>query len=193
MIASCSSTASYSSFWVGIDGYSSNTVEQTGTDSDCVNGKPTYSAWFEFYPHLSYTINSITINPGDVISAEVRSDPGGLFTVTLTDLTNGGTFSTSAKMPSAKRSPAEWIAEAPSSGGTLPLADFGTANYGEQYTRVASTSFATISGTTASLGSFGSNVLQIQMVDRNGVPEASPSSLSSKGSSFSVAWQSSGQ
>jgi hypothetical protein len=193
MVASCGSTASYSSFWVGIDGYSSNTVEQTGTDSDCVNGKPTYSAWFEFYPHLSYTINSITINPGDVISAEVKSDTRGLFTVTLTDLTNGGTFSTSAKMPSAKRSSAEWIAEAPSSGGTLPLADFGTANYGEQYTRVASTSFATISGTTASLGSFGSNVLQIQMVDRNGVPEASPSSLSSKGSSFSVAWQSSGQ
>jgi hypothetical protein len=27
----------YSSFWVGIDGYGSNTVEQIGTDSDCVS------------------------------------------------------------------------------------------------------------------------------------------------------------
>src|SRR5579884_199244 len=30
--------SSWSSPWVGIDGDTSNTVEQTGTDSDCVNG-----------------------------------------------------------------------------------------------------------------------------------------------------------
>src|SRR5690348_12236358 len=28
-------SATYSSYWVGIDGFSSGTVEQTGTDSDC--------------------------------------------------------------------------------------------------------------------------------------------------------------
>jgi hypothetical protein len=32
--------ALYSSFWVGIDGDNSNTVEQTDTDSDWVNGQP---------------------------------------------------------------------------------------------------------------------------------------------------------
>src|SRR5262245_7033344 len=31
---SCSGTA-YSSFWVGLDGDTSGTVEQTGTDADC--------------------------------------------------------------------------------------------------------------------------------------------------------------
>src|SRR4051794_32080572 len=31
---SCSGTA-YSSFWVGLDGDTSSTVEQTGTDADC--------------------------------------------------------------------------------------------------------------------------------------------------------------
>src|SRR5438105_3519625 len=41
---------SYSSFWVGIDGFNSGSVEQTGTDSDCRNGVPTYYAWTEFYP-----------------------------------------------------------------------------------------------------------------------------------------------
>src|SRR5690349_21475645 len=30
----CPATNQYSSFWVGIDGYSDNSVEQTGTDSD---------------------------------------------------------------------------------------------------------------------------------------------------------------
>src|SRR5262249_59134881 len=40
---SCSSgtTNEYASFWVGMDGLTSNTVEQTGTDSDCQNGVPT--------------------------------------------------------------------------------------------------------------------------------------------------------
>lgn len=193
MVQSCGSTASYSSFWVGIDGYSSNTVEQIGTDSDCVNGSPTYYAWFEFYPHLSYTVNSVPVKPGDVISAEVNSDANGRFTVTLTDVTTGGSFSTSAKMPSAKRSSAEWIAEAPSSGGITPLADFGIAYYGNQYTGIANTCFTTIGHTTGTIGSFGSNVFQIQMVNGSGTPEATPSTLSGKGSSFSVDWQSSGQ
>ena len=42
---------SYASFWVGIDGYGSNTVEQIGTDSDCSGGNAVYYAWYEFYPH----------------------------------------------------------------------------------------------------------------------------------------------
>src|SRR5581483_6696150 len=89
---SCPSTAQYASFWVGIDGYSSNTVEQIGTDSDCENGAPVYSAWFELYPHWPYTINSVPDKPGDLISAEVRYS-GNTFPVSLTDLTTGGTFS----------------------------------------------------------------------------------------------------
>jgi Peptidase A4 family len=43
--ATCTSERTYSSFWVGIDGYNSNTVEQTGTDADCNNGSPVYYAW----------------------------------------------------------------------------------------------------------------------------------------------------
>jgi len=118
----CPSTNQYASFWVGIDGYSSNTVEQIGTDSDCQGGSPVYYAWYEFYPHFAYGVN-MTVQPGDVISAEVRAGPRGLFTVTLTNVTRNQTFSTSAKAPSAKQSSAEWIVEAPYSGGVLPLAD----------------------------------------------------------------------
>ena len=39
------SSTAYSSVWVGIDGYSSSTVEQIGTDSDVVNGQVQYYAW----------------------------------------------------------------------------------------------------------------------------------------------------
>ena len=77
--ATCAGTPTgYSSFWVGIDGFSSGSVEQTGTDSDCVslNGKsgtPTYYAWFEFYPNPSYVIEfSKGVQPGDIMTAEVK-------------------------------------------------------------------------------------------------------------------------
>ena len=38
--ATCTGSAKYASFWVGLDGFSSNSVEQTGTDSDCSGRTP---------------------------------------------------------------------------------------------------------------------------------------------------------
>src|SRR5437899_1490940 len=187
----CPSTNQYSSFWVGIDGFNSGTVEQTGTDSDCQNGVPTYYAWYEFYPHPSFLINGITVHPGDTMSAEA-SFGGTRFSVTITDVTTGQSFSKSARVASAQRSSAEWIAEAPSSsGGILPLADFGTVILGLDNTGQANTNYATISGTTGAIGSFGANVQVITMVSQsNGATKASPSALSSDGTSFSVTWKS---
>src|SRR5437660_833616 len=62
----------YSSMWVGIDGYSSPTVEQIGTDSDLVNGVPTYYAWYEMYPSYSVTISSVAVHVGDQVNASVN-------------------------------------------------------------------------------------------------------------------------
>ena len=54
----------YSSAWVGIDGFSSTTVEQTGTEMDVTSsGKVEYSAWYELYPNAEITIPSITVRP----------------------------------------------------------------------------------------------------------------------------------
>lgn len=188
----CSSTNQYSSFWVGIDGYSSGTVEQTGTDSDCQGGAPTYYAWYEFFPHPSFLIGSITVHPGDVMSAEAHANGHGSFTVSITDTTTHQSFSTNGNVKRAQQSSAEWIAEAPSSsGGVLPLANFGTVSFGVDNTGVASTCFATISGTTAAFNSFA-NVHQITMVTSGGATKASPSNPSGDNTSFSVRWVSSG-
>jgi hypothetical protein len=188
----CPATNQYSSFWVGIDGFNSGTVEQTGTDSDCQNGAPTYYAWYEFFPHPSFLIGGLTIHPGDHMSAEANFN-GRAFVVTITDTTSGLSFSTSAKVRGAQRSSAEWIAEAPSSsGGILPLADFGTVSYGTDNTGIAMTCYATIGGTTGAIGAFGSSVQQITMVTSAGAVKAQPSALSSDGTSFSVAWHSAG-
>lgn len=188
----CPGTNQYSSFWVGIDGFNSGTVEQTGTDSDCQNGVPTYYAWYEFYPHPSFLINSITVHPGDRISADATFN-GKSFVVTITDTTTSQTFSTSARVRGAQRSSAEWIAEAPSSsGGILPLANFGTVAFGNDNTGVANTCDATINGVTGAVGSFGSSLQQITMVTNSGAVKASPSNLSSDGTSFTVTWKSAG-
>lgn len=186
----CNATPTgYAAFWVGIDGFSSNTVEQIGTESDCENGSAVYYAWFEYYPHLSYTVNSIEIKSGDVISAEVTAGNKGAFTVTLTDETTKATFTTTAKMPSAKQSSAEWIAEAPSGGGVLALADFSPAYYGKDNTAVDKTCYATVNRASGAIGSFsGGNVFEITMVTKDGLPKAQPSGLSKDNTSFSVAW-----
>ena len=123
--ATCTSGVLYASFWVGIDGYSSSTVEQTGTDSDCVGTGPVYYAWYEFYPHPSINIGSVPVSPGNQMSASVTYN-GSEFTITITNETTGKSYTKSSTVSGAKRSSAEWIAEAPcctSSGGILPLAD----------------------------------------------------------------------
>jgi hypothetical protein len=197
----CTTTPTgYSAFWVGIDGFSSNSVEQTGTDSDCVslNGKsatPTYYAWFEFYPNPGYEIQfSKGVQPNDLITAEVkylgqvaggghRGSAGAQFSITITDVTKGETYTTTATASSANESSAEWIAEAPccAKGNTaLPLADFNSIQF--------SAGSATVSGATNPIASFGSNVQTITMVGQAAphVVEAQPSALS--GGAFSVTW-----
>jgi hypothetical protein len=183
----CPATNQYSSFWVGIDGYNSNTVEQIGTDSDCQNGVPTYYAWYEFYPHQSYMFTNFPVSPGDAIDAEV-SYAGGRFTLSLTNYTIGASVTTSGKVARAQRSSAEWIAEAPSSGGVLPLANFGTVDFGADYTPFTDTCDATVGGVAGPISAFGANIQRITMVNSSNAVKAQPSQLNPTGGSFTDAW-----
>ncbi|HTC47150.1 MAG TPA: G1 family glutamic endopeptidase [Candidatus Aquilonibacter sp.] len=182
----------YAAFWVGIDGWTSTTVEQTGTDSDCDGKTPSYYAWYEFYPNPSELISSITVSPGNKMSASVTYS-GTEFTVTITNETTGKSFSKSGKVSGAKRSSAEWIAEAPcctNSGGILPLSDFGTVDFGQDYTDVTGTNDATDSSVSGPISDFGSDVNESVMVSSSGANEAVPSALTSDGTSFTVTWDS---
>ena len=190
----------YSSFWVGIDGYSSSTVEQVGTDSDCDGNNPTYYAWFEFYPNPSYEILGLKLSPGNKVSAVVSYN-GSDFTVKITNGSTGQSYSTSQSVSGAARSSAEWIAEAPCckrNGAFLPLADFGTVSFGVDSTAVNNTNYATEGAaagtggaTTGPIGSFPTgSVQQINMVSSSGAVEDTTSSLSPDLTSFSVTWKS---
>lgn len=170
--ATCSATA-YSSFWVGLDGDTSNTVEQTGTDADCSGKSPQYYAWYEMYPKFPVNL-SRPVAPGDNMTASVTTDGRGNFTLTISDTTRGWTNVTKAKLKSAKLSSAEVIAEAPSSsGGVLPLANFGTASF-----TAAKANGSLLTSTTP-------NIDPITMASGSTV-KATPGGIS--GGAFSVTW-----
>jgi hypothetical protein len=176
----------YASSWVGIDGYSSSSVEQIGTAEQVANGKATYYAWYEMYPAGMVTISSITVKAGDTVSASV-SYSGGTFTMSLTDGSQK-TYTVAKSGSSAARSSAEWIQEAPSSSsGVLPLANFSKVGF--------SSANATINSTNGSISAgFGGStqIYEINMETRTGVLKANTSSLNSSGTGFTVTWDSSG-
>jgi Peptidase A4 family len=159
---------SWSSPWVGIDGDNSNTVEQTGTDSDCSNGKPSYYAWYEMYPQKLFTINMAVV-PGHIYTSSVTY-ASGVFTLKLSDDSTNPitTFVTQQSSKKARRSSLEWIMEGPSGSG---LTNFGQVNF--------SSDSGTINGQTGGLSSF-TNRNEITMVSNSAV-RAQPSALSRDG------------
>ncbi|MCI4346379.1 MAG: G1 family endopeptidase [Thermoplasmata archaeon] len=185
-------TNAYSSFWVGMDGYSSTTVEQIGTDSDCTGGSPSYYAWYEYFPNPTRLITSVKISTGDKIYAEVNYTGGG-FLLTLKDTTTGKSFATNRTLPGALRNSAEWVAEAPSGlTGVLPLADFGTVGFGPATTGISHTCTTTINGVTGQISKFGV-IHRITMVNVLGTAtKAAPSVLGPYGAAFTVQWASAG-
>jgi hypothetical protein len=131
--ATCTSGDQYSAFWVGLDGYSSSTVEQTGSAADCVGKTAQYYAWWEMYPAGETEINH-TVKAGDHFTASVTYASPDDYTLVITDSTESPTwtYTTTQTLSGAKRSSAEVIAEAPcctSRGGILPLTNFGTVNF----------------------------------------------------------------
>ena len=175
--ASCSSnrrrTDQYAAFWVGLDGYTSGSVEQTGTDSDCVGTTPDYYGWYEMYPAAPVYFSN-TVRAGDHITASVTFSGTETYTLVLKDTTRGWTQTVTKNEAGLDRSSAEVITEAPSSEtGVLPLADFGTVGY----------TSATANGT--SLASHSPT--EIVMVDSGGNAEDSTSAISSAGA-FSNTW-----
>jgi hypothetical protein len=170
----CTSKSAYSAFWVGLDGFKSKSVEQTGSEVDCQSGSPVYYAWYEMYPGPSITFSN-HVAPGDDFSASVTAS-GTAFTLTLTDTTEGWTRTENKSLKSAKKSSAEVIAEAPcctSKGAILPLTDFGTVSFTN----------AEVDGSP--IGNFGPT--QISM-GTEAKPKDTTSSLSG-GNAFNVTWE----
>jgi Peptidase A4 family len=207
--AKCGSGQTYSAFWVGLGGSGqsssveqtdtqSSSLEQTGTQADCnADGSTSYYAWYELVPAAPVKFD-LAIHAGDHIAAKV-SVSGSDVTMSLTDQTTGQSASKTAQLDSADTSSAEWIAEAPSacdgSGSCepLPLADFGAVQFtGASATANGHTGPISDSNWSAQPVELGSGrVSDVSYGSDQSAAGASPSSLSSDGSSFSVAYQAS--
>jgi hypothetical protein len=199
------SGVSYSATWVGLDGYDSSTVEQTGTEQDWTGAGQQNYAWFEMYPGGSYEIEEeetvgrrqvetpAPVDAGDSISASVTYEGKGVFTLTIVNnsASHGWTYTAPASLTtstSAARSSAEWILEAPSSSDTLPLADFGSpASLFSDCYAIGSASGPS-GGEPSPIGAWTWDALQ--MLDPEG-GESTPSALSpgpTTGTAFTAVW-----
>jgi hypothetical protein len=74
-------------FWVGLDGNSSRTVEQGGSEAQCTKHKIHYYAWWEMFPTNAIQ-SAFQIFPGDhMASSVVYSAAADTYTVTVNDTT----------------------------------------------------------------------------------------------------------
>jgi hypothetical protein len=207
--------------WVGIDGFTSSTVEQVGTAAQCFEGIEYYYVWYEMYPGPiveAGTTECISDNvdcpgPGDQISASVSVTPaaGGenLYKLRLTDYTTpAASFLGTSDCSACLDSSAEWIVERPAFNAPfgfqiLPLGDFGTTQF---------TAANLVSGGAASdiTGFSGGPIYDVPMVDDTdsyyldcvGQPnspgtllttaqDSCPAALPSRATGFEVTWDSS--
>ncbi len=116
-------------FWDGLDGVTSDTVEQCGTSGASENGKTSYWAWYEMLPAYAVVFSNAPVHPGDRIRATTAYHRGW-YTMTVADHTRGWTRTVHVKAPGLARSSAEVVAEAPLvNGGKVPLAHFSPVTF----------------------------------------------------------------
>ena len=171
-------SGAYTSNWVGIDGYTDDTVEQLGTGAQCFEGVLYYYVWYEMFPAGTVeegTTACINDNvncpqPGDQISASVSVTPGSAgnnnYTLSLTDSTRPQeSFSVTASCATATctDSSAEWVVERPAYEPIaglfqfVPLVYYGRSGF-ESGSLVAN-------GRRSSIGGFNGAVFAMPMID----------------------------
>lgn len=117
-------------FWVGLDGWGSDSVEQVGTGVDCSSGSPQQFAWWETYPENSIQVYSAPVAAGDRMSAAVDDEGGSQYFLDLTDSTQNWTERHQVPAPTARDASAEIVAEAVSNGQSVTtLPDFGAVDF----------------------------------------------------------------
>jgi hypothetical protein len=185
----CSVTPhTFSYHWIGLDGWSDQTVEQDGIAADCNGTTAEYAAWYEMYPaNFKFSFN---VNPGDAIESAVHYLGDAKYELSLKDVTTGQGFDVTRTCPvsACANSSAETITEAYYYNKYFA----GTSDFGdEHYEDVAVTNNAGVVGGLSdpkawntsegiALGEYGD-------VDTTAGPLATAPGLGAS-SAFSVFW-----
>jgi Peptidase A4 family len=170
------SRATYSSSWIGIDGFNNSNLIQTGTEADYYSGSAHYDAWWEILPAAETVIPSITVRPGDHMSASITKGSGSTWTITIEDTSNGESFTTNQSY-SGPQTSAEWIQEAPEVNGRIAkLAHYGQITFDP----------GTVNGANPGLTAADSGIMV-----QNGVQVSTPSNPDSDTDGFNAKYGSS--
>lgn len=175
-----SSGNGYSSTWVGIGGQTDKTLIQIGTEHDVINGRESYSAWYEMLPNYAIKIPTIKVSPGDSILASLTlvDSAANKWNMQITDVTKSQTFSQTVVYNST-RSSAEWIVERPTINGRISsLANFGDVTFSD--------CTVTLNGANGVIANFTDS--KIHMTNQQAGVLTSVSPLGSDGSSFSASY-----
>ena len=127
-----STSPTYSSAWIGVDGFNNSNLIQTGTEEDYYSGAAHYNAWWEILPASETALpQSDPVTGGDRMTASIyetssttstgfffRRTTEHVWVITISDTTRGWTFSTKQGYNGAGTS-AEWVVEAPEVGGKI--------------------------------------------------------------------------
>jgi hypothetical protein len=163
--------------WVGIGGYGEDTLIQTGTEQECINGKFAYYAWYELVPDHLVRISNIHVQAGDAVTASISltNENTNTWSIELVDITRNQRFKRTFVYNSSRLS-AEWVVERPKVNGTIStLADFGNVTLTECK--------ATLDGVTGAISNF--SYAQFVMSDQE-LQLVTVSPLNDDGSSFTV-------
>jgi hypothetical protein len=184
----CEAKNAWTVFWIGLDGWFNDTVEQGGTEAKCASagGTPAYSMWWEMYPTNSIQ-TVMAISAGDEITASVKFVTAtSVFTIKVTDATSGKSFTRREQCGSGlvcDRSSADVITEDvghfPGSG-YFPLANYGTMGY----TKAKVTDTAGESGSISAKHWLNASVTE----SAGSTTYATVTPLSAHGSSFDAIW-----
>ena len=138
----------FSGVWVGIGGYGEETLIQTGTEQEYINGKRAYYAWYELLPDYLVRIHSLHVRAGDTITASISlvNENASEWMIEISDVTRGEHFEKAVVYNSSMLS-AEWIVERPKVNGEVSiLADFGNVTFTDCK--------ATVDGVSGAIGNF---------------------------------------
>lgn len=150
----CTATNEKAAIWVGLDGWTDGTVEQTGVDAVCVHTssgyKMRYYAYYEMFPNKPVPKHLVPM--GDTIVASVSYNTDGKYSLEIDDKTHPGDgLNASASCPrghTCRKNSAEVIVEDPAGGAAKHtyLANFGTVRLSQVEVISRSGTIGTLAG-----------------------------------------------
>ncbi len=113
--------------WVGVDGWANRSLIQAGVNEvPQSSGEVLVEPWWEVLPARQKDATGVVVAVGDRVTVTISKVNGSMWSISLTDRTNGDVFSTD-KDYQGQLSSAEWIVEAneQADGRVTQLAHYG--------------------------------------------------------------------